>query len=105
MGVLGVRLDSENQVFRFGHVGFPILGNVASRVVKSDFPHDQMRMLYPGQLNYPRLCQTRLDCSEFQLDFTKIYRQISPASWTKLFPTNKHNTVQNVRQSFPQQYH
>ena len=37
VGGLGVTFDPENQVSRTGHVDFLILGNVTSRVVKSDF--------------------------------------------------------------------
>ena len=42
MGGVGATFDPENQVSRTGHVDFPILGNVTSRVVKSDFPEEAM---------------------------------------------------------------
>ena len=43
VGGLGVTFDPENQVSRSGHVDFPILGNVTSRVMKSDFHEEAMR--------------------------------------------------------------
>ena len=79
MGVLGARLESENQVSRIGHAGFPILGNVSSRAVKSDFPEDAMRRECSGQLTNSEKQQACLKHSEFTLDFTEIYREISPA--------------------------
>ena len=51
VGGVGATFDPENQVSRTGHVGFPILGNVTSRVVKSDFPEDAMRAKCPDVLN------------------------------------------------------
>ena len=37
VGGVGATFDPENQVSRTGHVDFPILGNVTSRMIKSDF--------------------------------------------------------------------
>ena len=54
VGGLGATFDPENQVSRTGHVGFPILGNVTSRVVKSDFPGEAMGAK----------CGSVLNCSE-----------------------------------------
>ena len=51
VGGLGVTFDPENQVSRTGHVDFPILGNVTSRMVKSDFREEAMRAKCPGVLN------------------------------------------------------
>ena len=51
VGGVGATFDPENQVSRTGHVDFPILGNVASRVVESDFPDEAMRAKCSDLLN------------------------------------------------------
>ena len=58
VGGLGVRFNPENQVFRTGHMDFPILGNVYSRVVKSDFHDDAMRSVCAKQLNSSEILPT-----------------------------------------------
>ena len=51
VGGLGVTFDPGNQVSRTGHVDFRILGNVTSRVVKSDFHDEAIRAKCPDVLN------------------------------------------------------
>ena len=51
MGGVGATFDPENQVSRTGHVDFLILGNVISRVVKSDFHEEAMRAKCSDVLN------------------------------------------------------
>ena len=95
MGALGVRFDPENQVSRTGHVDFPILGDVSSRVVESDFLEVAMRRECSGQLKNSRLCPTCMNGYEFTLDFTENAAQISPAFVPQIEAANKHNIVQN----------
>ena len=96
VGALGVRFDPENQVFRTGHVDFPILGNITYRMVKSDFHDDAICRKCCDQVNSPRFHPWWQIYAEFTVDCCKIYRQISPSFWTNRESTNKHNIVQNV---------
>ena len=77
MGGVGATCDPENQVSRTGHVDFPILGNVTSRVVKSDFHENAMRVKCSDVLNCSEMRPGCPKHREFTLDCSKTAGEIS----------------------------